>query len=574
MLNLPFDNLTSDVEQDDSHPRTWWKSAQPTNYFELPLVAEKVTPPIYHFNKSALTNLSLADQILFQQFGQGALVAPAHTRLHHGFEAHAATNPHLLAAQHLTESITYGELDRQANRLASVLAQHGVQTGDHVALFLQRSIPMLVGIMATLKAGAAYIPQHIGVAKDGHLHHVLAVSNTKVILTIASLQHLVPVPEGCICIAIDELMQQPFTNEDAYRDRFLPAQTISSDNTCFVIFTSGTTGTPNGVQVTHRNVCNILLTEPGNLGMRPGVKVAQLLSIAFDMAAWETLGCLANGATLIIRNKNMLQAAQQADIIIATPSILGSLDADQLHNIKVIAVAGEPCPRPLADQWAAFCTFYNSCGPTETTIVNTAQHYLPWSERLTIGKPTPNNTVYVLDENRQPCKIGEVGEMWAGGECVSAGYLGNADLTAARYVDDPFLGDGCKMFRTRDLGRWTEDGELEHFGRTDNQVKVRGFRVELDSVSSALESTPDCKQAATLKLDSNHLVAFVSPATVDIVAAKQAVTDELPYFYVPQFIIPLDQLPMTARGKLDKRLLLQLAIEHNTTPQPALNTGA
>jgi len=159
-------------------------------------------------------------------------------------------------------------------------------------------------------------------------------------------------------------------------------------------------------------------------------------------------------------------------------------------------VAGEPCPRPLADKWSEFCTFYNGCGPTETTIVNTMHLHYPWCERLAIGKPTPNNTVYILDENLKPRAIGEVGEMWAGGDCVSAGYLNNDQLNADRYAPDPFLGDGRLMFRTRDLGRWTEDGALEHFGRTDDQVKIRGFRVELDSVSAVLEATPACKKAS------------------------------------------------------------------------------
>jgi acyl-coenzyme A synthetase/AMP-(fatty) acid ligase len=230
----------------------------------------------------------------------------------------------------------------------------------------------------------------------------------------------------------------------------------------------------------------------------------------------------------------------------------------------VVAVAGEPCPRPLADKWARFCAFYNSCGPTETTIVNTAERHYPWKKDLTIGKPTPNNTVYILNEKMEPCAIGEVGEMWAGGDCVSAGYIGNEPLTAERYVPDPFLGNGRMMFRTRDLGRWTENGELEHFGRTDDQVKIRGFRVELDSVSAALESVPFCKRAATLKLDNRHLVSFVSPGTVDVEAAKQAVTAALPYYCTPKFVLALEELPMTSRGKIDKRLLMKMAIAHDT----------
>jgi acyl-coenzyme A synthetase/AMP-(fatty) acid ligase len=149
--------------------------------------------------------------------------------------------------------------------------------------------------------------------------------------------------------------------------------------------------------------------------------------------------------------------------------------------------------------------------------------------------------------------------MWAGGDGVSAGYLANPELNAERYAPDPFLGGGRTMFRTRDLGRWTEDGELEHFGRTDDQVKIRGFRVELDSVSAVLENVPGCVRAATVKLDDRSLVSFVQPATVDADLARQAVADALPYYCVPDAVHRVDALPLTSRGKIDKALLLRLA---------------
>jgi len=178
---------------------------------------------------------------------------------------------------------------------------------------------------------------------------------------------------------------------------------------------------------------------------------------------------------------------------------------------------------------------------------------------LTIGRPTPNNTVYVLDAAGRPSPIGTPGEMWAGGDCVSAGYLGNPALNAERYVADPFLGGGRLMFRTRDLVRWTPDGELEHLGRTDDQVKVRGFRVELDGVSAVLEAVPGCHRAVTLKLDERTLVSFVTPTGVDTAAARDAVAAALPYYSVPAVVHALDRLPETPRGKVDKAALRRLA---------------
>jgi acyl-coenzyme A synthetase/AMP-(fatty) acid ligase len=220
-------------------------------------------------------------------------------------------------------------------------------------------------------------------------------------------------------------------------------------------------------------------------------------------------------------------------------------------------VAGERCPKPLADAWSARAAFHNACGPTEVTIVNTVQRYDPRAGRLTIGRPVPNTTVYVLDQDLRPCRIGEVGEMWAGGACVTAGYLDDDVLTAQRYRPDPFLGGDHLMFRTRDLGRWTSDGELEHHGRTDDQVKVRGFRVELDAVTSALETTPGCARATTV-LHDGRLVGFVSPATVDPRAATDAVAGALPYYCVPSLVVAVDDLPLTARGKVDRAALSSL----------------
>jgi amino acid adenylation domain-containing protein len=503
--------------------------------------------------------MSPVDQDRWQPFGQGPTVTPAFSLIHHAIEAQAATSPQAIAADWQGETITYNELNRQANRLARLLISQGVKPGDHVALFVERSIPMLVGILAVLKAGAAYIPQHVGITPAPQLRHIMEVAGSCVVLTLSSLQSQLPLTPTQHCICLDEFMRWPSTLSDEVN----VAGSLSStpDQLCFVLFTSGTTGLPNGVRVTHRNVCNILLIEPGNLGMKRGMKVGQILNIAFDMAAWEMLGCLAHGATLMIRGKDIDQTAEQCDVLIATPSILGTLDPARCQQVKVVAVAGEPCPQPLADRWSSFCTFFNACGPTETTIVNTMQCYRV-GNALTIGKPTPNNTVYVLDEAGQPCAVGVQGEMWAGGVCVTAGYLGNAALTAERYRPDPFLGQGRMMFRTRDLGRWTVQGDLEHLGRVDDQVKVRGFRVELDSVSAVLESCHACERAVTLKLDHRHLVAFVSPATTNIDEARRRCEERLAYYCVPSLIIALDIIPLTSRGKVDKRRLLDMALAH------------
>lgn len=514
-----------------------------------------------------LLGLSSIDRAKFLRFGWGPNQAPRHATIADALRYQLTHQPDAIAVEYAGYRLSYGALDKASNRLAGVLRAHGVKRGDTVCLFLHRSIEMVVGIVATQKLGAAYVPQHVEVAPIETLRYVANATNTKVLLSLSSLVDQVPVETDQTLISIDTVMFDPMLDAptpalDQYRAR--------PDDLAMILFTSGTTGVPNGVQVTHGNLANILLTAPGDLGMRSGLKVGQILSIAFDMAAWETLGALSNGATLVIRGKSIQETAEQVDILIGTPSILNSLDASRCQQVKTAAVAGEPCPRPLADTWSSFCRFYNSCGPTETTIINTAEPHHPDKPILSIGRPTPNNTVYVLDADLNPLPIGEKGEMWAGGDCVTAGYLANPGLTADRYRPDPFR-PGHMMFRTRDLGRWTPTGELEHFGRVDDLVKIRGFRVELDGVTAALESSPCCEQAVTLQLDNRNLVSFISPASACPKQATQCVSDSLPYYCEPTFVLPMEALPRTPRGKLDKRLLLQLARNHITKTGAELN---
>lgn len=310
--------------------------------------------------------------------------------------------------------------------------------------------------------------------------------------------------------------------------------------------------------------------------MAPGKRVGQILNISFDMAAWETLGSLANGATLVIRTDSIAETARSVDILIATPSILASLDARNFPNIEVVAVAGEPCPKALADDWSQNASFYNSCGPTEITIINTIGLYSPSKSKISIGRPLPNTSVYILDDDLEPVPTGTIGEMWVGGYGVTQGYLNNEALTRERYLPDPFLGGDFVMFRTRDLARRGPGGGFEHYGRTDDQVKIRGFRVELDAVSAGLERIPGVQQAVTIKLDARSLVSFVIPEIVDPIAAIGSLERDLPYYSIPELVIPLTAMPHTVRGKIDKRLLTQWAVtaQQNLNEQQAYSGGA
>lgn len=498
-----------------------------------------------------LSKLSVKDQQLFWKFAKGPEQDLPYNQIHQAFEAQATNQPNNIAASHQGKEITYGELNKLSNGLAEHLIQLGCEVDSKVGLFVERSIPMLVGLMGVLKAGASYVPQDAKITPIGQLNHIIEVAKIKIILTLSHLRHRIPVSKGIVVICIDEFI--PLKNATSITKNI--GRPNSPDKCCFILFTSGTTGFPNGVKVSHKNVCNLILTKPGNLGVGVGQKVSQILNISFDMAAWEIFLSLSYGATLVIRGKSIAEVISKVDIVISTPSVLAGINPYKNKHIKTIAVAGEPCPKALAESWSENCDFYNCCGPTETTIVNTMKLFKKTNDKINIGKPTPNNTVYILNEKMEPCAIGEIGEMWAGGDGVTHGYIGNKTLTQERYKRDPFLGNKNIIFQTRDLGRWTKNGELEHFGRTDDQVKIKGFRIELDSISSVLESIVGCHQAVTLKLDNRNLVTFVRPNNIDLVKAKKTLENYLPYYCIPSLLLSMDEFPKTSRGKIDKKTL-------------------
>ncbi|TCI91031.1 AMP-binding protein [Tenacibaculum sp. M341] len=514
-------------------------------------------------NLNSIANLSKEDQDLFIEYGIAQELQTPHKNIIHAFEYWATKTPNNVAAVYKGSSITYKQLDDEATILALVLKQKGIVAGDAVGLYVQRSLEMLVGILATLKLRAIYVPQDPRIVPKTMLKDISNLSNLKLVLSQSRHEDkLTFLNEDSLIFIDDEL------KKDIYKNLYGNIKLINHVNddenkTCFILFTSGTTGTPNGVEVTHKNLCNILYNPPGNLGITSGVKVAQILNVSFDMAAWEILGCLGNGGTLLIRGKDIEETAKLADVIIATPSILTTIDPKKCNNIKTVAVAGEPCPTILANTWAQKGSFYNCCGPTETTIVNTMKKCDTNSFELSIGKPTPNNTVYVLNEDQKPVAIGEVGIMWAGGDCVTNGYINNTELNSKRYADDIFLKNNSKMFNTGDLGKWNKNGELIHYGRIDDQVKIKGFRVELDAISKIIECFKEVKRAVTLK-HKNHLVSFIgltSDVNIEsqkddfIEQIKKAIEDQLPYYYVPSDFKFLKELPKTSRGKIDKRLL-------------------
>ncbi|KAK2059679.1 AMP-binding enzyme [Colletotrichum caudatum] len=485
-------------------------------------------------------------------FTQGPRIRPRFPTVTAAFYHHAETHRDVTAARDLSAQhvgvITYGDLARRANQLSRKLTSLGVRPGDRIPLVVKRGIDMLVGIFAVLSCGAQYVPLDGGVVPDSTLRFVLEQAGGKHVLCLRSTKHrFETLGSPCDILVIDEDLGESEETSEA-----IPFHDLAKpEHGCYVIYTSGTTGNPKGVDVTHQNVTNLVCLSPGDLGISTGTRVGQVLNISFDMAAWEMLGCLCNGGTLVLRG------SEWEPFLICTPSILAKYDPREYSNIRVAATAGEPSSQRLADLWAAHATYYNCCGPTETTIVNTMHLHQP-GEALTIGKPTPNNTVYILDANGKHVGVGEAGVMWGGGHGISRGYVSLPEKTAERYRPDPFANDGSMMYNTGDLGRWRRDGSVEILGRVDDQIKIKGFRVELDGVTASINSCPVVSKAAALFV-RNEIHGFVTPRDCDLDAIQAHIRARQPYYAIPTRFHFLDSLPLTPNGKVDKRALKGLA---------------
>ncbi|TBU25235.1 acetyl-CoA synthetase-like protein [Dichomitus squalens] len=475
-------------------------------------------------------------------------------------DAHASASPAALAAQDILDrQLTYADLQASSVRLARQLKDRGVGRGSRVCLVLERSLEHIVALFAVLRLGAAYIPLDGTIIPHSVLRNVVSDARPTVILVSKTHVARSGSVEGkwyCIedLLEADEHMGPGTSFDDA-----------RPEDPAYIIFTSGTTGRPKGVVVSHSNVVNLVCQAPGNLGITLRTKVAQLLNVAFDMCAWEIFSCILNGGSLYLRGlrrADWMKVMKTVDVLICTPSILEPHDPEDYANVKVIATAGEPCTKALLERWGHRVKFFNCCGPTETTIVNTMDLYHPGSD-VTIGRPTPNNSVYVLDEELRPLPRGEVGMMWAGGLGVSLGYLNLPELTKIKYRRDPFRADGGIMYSTGDLGRLRVDGKFDHLGRVDEQVKVQGFRVELDGVSAAMRSCAGITSACALLIDG-ELHGFYAPSSVSAAAVLEATMAIQPCYAVPSRYIALDALPLTGNGKVDKRRLHEIAQDPGT----------
>ena len=475
------------------------------------------------------------------------------------FEARAVLTPAAVALVFERETLSYGELNRRANRLAHQLIRKGIGPESLVGLSTERSPGMVIGLLAILKAGAAYLPLDPGYPA-GRLAFMLADAKPSLILSEAGSS----LPPGPPRLVIAEAAESPECNPTD-SNRRIP---LSVDHPAYLIYTSGSTGTPKGVVVTHRGIAALVEAQTDRLGLSPRARVLQFASLNFDASVWEMVMALASGAALVLPSPDALSGPALGAIMsdervthaTLPPAVLSTLPlAPRL--LECLIVAGEACPPALAETWSQGRRMINAYGPTETTVCATMSAPLADGE-TPIGSPIAGSRVYVLDAGLELVPAGVEGELYIAGAGLARGYLNRPGLTAERFVADPYGPPGSRMYRTGDLARWRADGQLDYLGRADQQVKIRGFRIEPGEIEAALTAEPGIAQAAVIARtdgpSGKYLAAYLVPTLgiqPDTVSLRRQLVDKLPEHMIPAAFVTLDRLPLTPNGKLDRNAL-------------------
>lgn len=492
---------------------------------------------------------------------------PCDMLIHELFEEQAARSPAATAVACLDASLTYAALNARANRLARYLRSRGVGPDNFVGLCMERGIDMVVGLLGILKAGGAYVPLDSSYPAE-RLEYILNDTRPVVVLTQEHLKRRVP-GQGSV-FALDsgwgEVEQQDAGNL---------CRSGTSRNLAYIIYTSGSTGQPKGVAIEHRNAVNLICWGRSVCDGSEFERTLFSTSLNFDLSVYECFVPLSVGGALQVVPNAIALSREPADVTLinTVPSAIRALveSGSVPPSVRVVNLAGEALKKELTEsifEHSAVERVVNLYGPSETTTYSTWVE-MPRAKGFigTIGRPLANTQVYILDANREPVPIGVTGEIYIGGAGVARGYLNRVELTAERFLKNPFRAEpGARMYRTGDVGMWHPDGQIEYLGRNDHQVKIRGFRIELGEVESRLARHPAVRDAVVVAREDvpgdKRLVAYVvtrqlpgdvaPPEPKDLQAHLKAA---LPDHMVPGTFVILERLPLTSNGKVDRRAL-------------------
>ncbi|PRG57035.1 amino acid adenylation domain-containing protein [Burkholderia gladioli] len=497
--------------------------------------------------------------------------------LHRLFEAHAAQTPDAVALEFEGRRLSYGELNAWANRVAHHLVGLGVKPDDRVAICVERGPGMIAGLLGVLKAGAGYVPLDPAYPAE-RLAYTLGDSAPLAVLVQAGTREVL----GGLTVPVIDIDAPG--ESDASSDNPV-VEGLNARSLAYVIYTSGSTGQPKGVMIEHRNVTRLFAATQAWYGFGPQDTWALFHSFAFDFSVWEIWGALLHGGRLVIVPKLTSRSPQACYALLCdtgvtvlnqTPSafrqlIAAQAESDREHELRHVVFGGEALEVGMLRPWYEDarnhdCRLVNMYGITETTVHVT---YWPLSAEGSgtpagIGRPIPDLSVHVLDANLNPVPIGVAGELCVGGAGVARGYLNQPELTARRFIRNPFSEDAeARLYRSGDLARFLPDGTLEYLGRIDTQVKIRGFRIELGEIEAALSALPGVREALVMAREDEpgekrlvaYFVADAAHAQHDVADLRAELSRTLPDFMLPAAFVALERFPLTANGKIDRKAL-------------------
>jgi amino acid adenylation domain-containing protein len=485
------------------------------------------------------------------------------------FEQTAKEHPNRIAIEASAEQVTYGELNKLANRCANLLIAKGIGRGSLVGVSLTRNSHLIATLLGILKSGAGYVPLDPAFPQE-RLDYMIANSIPKVLITEESLIERFKGNEPKILVS--EFIDDP------HYDKVLPEKIYHMNDTIYVIYTSGSSGNPKGVEITYGAATNFLYSMKEKIKPTSNDMLLAVTTLSFDIAVLELFLPLISGASIYLAGStevvegptltNIL-TTKNITIMQATPSLWRLLLASEWKggkNLKILC-GGEPFPIVLAQTLIPLCKeVWNMYGPTETTVWSTCKKLGLNDQLITVGKPIANTSVYVLDQNRYMQPIGVTGELFIGGHGLSKGYFGREDLTAERFMPDPFTANG-KMYATGDLARYTYDGEIECLGRNDGQVKIQGIRIELGEIEAELQRLPEVSEVSVITLGSPEnfsIVAYISlnenTSDLDEKIISKLLAKKLPLYMIPTHYMFLEEIPKTLNGKIDKKSLPKIKV--------------
>jgi len=503
-------------------------------------------------------------KLILEEFNDTKTEYPRNKTIHELFEEQAARMPDQMAVVYEGQQLSYGELNERANRLARTLQAEGVEPDQLVGIMVERSLEMIVGILGILKAGGAYVPIDPDYPEE-RIRYMLDDAGAKLLLSQSHLQQYVP--HGRKVFYLDEQCSY-------HKDGSNLENTVEPTHLAYVIYTSGTTGKPKGVMIEHRNVVR-LVKQTDYVELNEDTRILQTGNIAFDASTFEIWGSLLNGGQLYLaQNEKILNSTTLKQLIkrysintmwLTSPLFnqLSQQDRHLFEHLKTLIIGGDVLSVSHVNEVKGNCPMLkmvNGYGPTENTTFSTT--FTISGEQINsvpIGRPIANSKAYIMNHSMQLQPIGVWGELMVAGDGVGRGYLNQPDLTAEKFLDNPFV-PGERMYRTGDLARWLPDGNIEYLGRIDHQVKIRGYRIEIGEVETALLNISEVQEAIVIAREGEDgakalCAYFVASRPYHISEMKEQLSKQLPNYMIPSYFIQLEKMPLTPNGKIDRKAL-------------------